>query len=53
MFAFKCEKCDYGLALSSGVPMVCPICHTFASFRRVSHEEYHECKTNDGVIKEV
>ena len=53
MFAFICNECGYGMALWSGVPFMCSVCEKILCFRRVTHEEYHDCETNDGKIKEV
>lgn len=52
MFAFICNECGYGLALNSGVILQCPMCKAWYSLMRASHEEYHNCETNDGKIKE-
>lgn len=52
MHAFICQICGYGMALSSGVPLICPVCKGFGTFHRATHEEYHSCITNDGKIKE-
>ncbi len=52
MHAFICNECKYGVALTSGVLLVCPNCEEFCTLRRATHEEYHKCETNDGNIKE-
>ena len=52
MFAFICNNCGYGLSATSGVPSECPICKDIFNLRRVSHEEYHKCETNDVKIME-
>ena len=52
MFAFKCQRCGYGMATTSGVPALCEGCEQLFSLIRITHEEYHQCETNDGKIKE-
>ncbi len=52
MHAFVCEECGYGVALTSGVLLECPLCGEFATLMRATHEEYHACETTDGNIKE-
>ena len=51
MFAFICNDCGYGIAILLGMPFMCPACDSILCFRRASHEEYHNQKTNDGKIK--
>lgn len=47
-FAFKCNNCNYGLSLTSGVPASCPICKSYLCFIRITWDEYKKLETTDG-----
>lgn len=47
-FPFRCTICNYGMSLTSGVPLVCPICKRFMCFERITWDEYEKLKTTDG-----
>ena len=47
-FPFRCIICNYGMSLTSGVPLVCPICKRFMCFERITWDEYEKLKTTDG-----
>ena len=44
---FKCLSCGFGLSLTSGVVLQCPICKAFCSFTRITHEEFNQLETTE------
>ena len=47
MFCFECKSCGFGLSLTSGVVLICPICGGAGTFRRITHERFHQLETTE------
>lgn len=47
-FPFRCTQCNYGMSLTSGVPVQCPVCKGYMCFVRITMEEYKQLEDTDG-----